>query len=434
MDTYAALRHLREPAVQDAGLAAALLAATAVLNDVDGLRRSAGLPADGPWPVQQTIWWAATAGCVLAVAVRRRWPVAALVLACLGVVAHMAVIAGPTPADLAVPIVLYTVAERLRRAVALWVLGVALVAAGGWSAYVALDGRPDGWSFRERSGPEAELVARRSLGPTPLPNPGERVRTPLGPTDWGGVPVLVPVLVAGWATGSSVRSRRAYLAELTARARDLERERDQRAALAVAAERGRIARELHDVIAHGLSVIVMQAQGGTAALASRPRDTRAALDTIVETGRASLADLRHVLPATGPAATHPPPGLARLAQLVAQVRSSGTPVRLAVSGTPESLPTAVDLAAYRIVQEALTNTMKHAGPGASAQVSVTCGETEVLVEVTDDGTGLSRADGPGSGLRGMRERVAVLGGSISAGPGPRGFEVRARLPCAGGSP
>ncbi|MFI9557525.1 sensor histidine kinase [Nonomuraea endophytica] len=423
MDTF------RQPVIQDAGVAVVLLAGTAVLNDAGGsVRKGVGLPLDGPWPPQLTYWWLASVICVLTVMVRRRWPIAALVVACGATVAHMAVVAGPTPADLAVPIALHAVALRHRSTVSLAFLGGAVVAACGWSAYVAFDGRVDGWVFRGSPEPEAELVVRKPNAPT-LPAPDQQPRLPLGPTDWGGIPILVPVLVAGWAIGSGARSRRAYLDELTARARDLERERDQQAALAAAAERARITRELHDVIAHGLSVIVMQAQGGTAAFPKHPQDTLAALDTIVETGRASLADLRHVLAASGPSATHPVPGLVRLPHLVDQVRASGTPVHLHIDGSPEELPTAVDLAAYRIVQEALTNIMKHTVTGTRARVNVTYGERDLLVEVVDDGLATVPPSDGGNGLRGMRERVAVLGGTISTGPGEqRGFAVQVRLP------
>ena len=253
----------------------------------------------------------------------------------------------------------------------------------------------------------------------------------MGPTDWGGIPVLGSLLVVAWAIGWGVQSRRAYLGELRARARDLERERDQQAALAVAAERARITRELHDVVAHGLAVIVMQAQGGAAAFAKRPADTLAALDTIVATGRASLADIRHVLSASGqlddPA--RPVPGLAQLPRLIDQVRQAGTPVQLHINGSPRPLPTGVDVSSYRIVQEALTNTMKHAGPGARAQVVVSYGSDELRIEASDNGAGESASGGTGNGLRGMRERAALLGGEVAAGPGPDGgYVVRARIP------
>jgi signal transduction histidine kinase len=224
------------------------------------------------------------------------------------------------------------------------------------------------------------------------------------------------------------------LDELRAHARDVEHERDQQAALVVAAERGRISRELHDVVAHGLSVMVIQAQGGTAALDSDPADTRTALEAIVTVGRDSLAEMRRVLAAVGEQEDpwHPQPGLAQLPILVAQVRKVGTPVRLRIDGTPTSAAPTVDLSAYRIIQEALTNTMKHAGPGAQAQVLLTYDELGICLEISDDGRGVVSTGQSGNGLRGMRERATLLGGELTAKPGPEGgFIVRAILPFEG---
>ncbi len=386
-------RALRSAGGQDAGLAALLLVGT-----------WAGYT--GPFTAAR---WALIGVCVAAVAVRRRWPVPALAAASLAALAEMALAAGPVPADLAAPLALYTVAVQRRRAVSLAVLGAALTVVTVWSVYAGGDGRTaGGWSY---TGPFGSGGADLDSAGTP------------GPVDWGGIPVLGSLLLVAWAVGWGVQSRRAYVA-------GLHRERERQAALAVAAERARITRELHDVVAHGLAVIVMQAQGGAAAFARRPADTLAALDTIVATGRASLADMRHVLNTSGQAddPALPVPGVARLPRLVEHVRQAGTPVRLQVDGTPRPLPTGVDVSAYRIVQEALTNTMKHAGPGASARIVVTYGGDELRIEATDDGTG-DATTGAGNGLRGMRERAALLGGEVTAGPGPGGgYLVLARLP------
>ncbi|GAA5026517.1 sensor histidine kinase [Actinopolymorpha pittospori] len=445
---------LRRPAFQDAGLAVALLASTLAVYDAGVvLRKVNGLGSDGPWPVQLWIWWLATGMCVAAVLVRRRWPVPALIAATVAAIAQMALMTGPVPADLAAPLVLYIIAARFRRATSLALLGITVLVAAGWSLYVGLDGRPDGWAYHSPLEGQHKTEVRPE--PAEPPEPGAAVKVPmdvlppdplapspsliakkegtetLGPTSWGGIPLLGPLLVVGWAMGSGVQSRRAYLDELTARARDLERERDQQAALAAAAERSRITRELHDVVAHGLSVIVMQAQGGAAALDKRPTDTLAALATIVETGRASLADMRQVLAAVGAVdgSPHPVPGLNRLPHLIDQVRQAGTQVQLHIDGPPGVLPTTVDLAAYRIVQEALTNTMKHAGPGACAQVTLTYGSNDLRLKISDNGATAAEPDGIGSGLRGMRERAELLGGKLFAGPGPHGgFVVQARLP------
>jgi signal transduction histidine kinase len=419
----AALGHaVGRPSVQDAGLAALLLIATSVvLAGTPGGRTAGTVPVISGsfaeiWPLAR---WILVWVCIVAVAVRRRWPIPALAAASLAALVQMALAAGPVPADLAVPILLYTIAAQQRRQVSLALLGVVLATATAWSVYVALDGKADGWLYE---GPAASFDG---------PRRGGQALTTLGPTGWGGIPVLGSLLVVAWAIGWGVQSRRAYLGELKARAEDLERERDQQAALAVAAERARITRELHDVVAHGLAVIVMQAQGGTAAFAKRPSDTLAALDTIVATGRASLADIRHVLSASGQidGPVRPVPGLAQLPRLVEQVRQAGTPVELRIDGSPRPLPTGVDVSSYRIVQEALTNTMKHAGPGACAQVLVSYRSDELRLDASDNGTGESEAGGTGNGLRGMRERAALLGGEVAAGPGPDGgYLVRARIP------
>ncbi|MEV6345527.1 histidine kinase [Actinoplanes sp. NPDC051851] len=401
------------PLLQDAGLAVLLLIGTVPMITTVRGGRAAGIEPvlTGQlaiaWPRIRLLLILAGA---LAVAARRAWPIPALALATAVTVAQMAAANGPVPTDLAVPILLYTVAAHRRRAVSLGVLGALLAAAVGWSAYVALDGKPD----------ELAALSGDRQGPAPAGT------TRFGPTDWGGIPVLGSPLLVAWAVGWGMRSRRAYLGELLSRTRDLERERDQRAALAVAAERARITRELHDVVAHGLAVIVMQAQGGAAAFANKPSDTLAALETIVETGRASLADMRQVL-STIDAPTRPLPGVAQLPGLVEQVRQAGTEVRLHVDGEPRGLPSAVDVSAYRVVQEALTNVMKHAGSGASAEVLLAYRATQVEISVTDDGVG--DRGGSGNGLRGMRERLAVLGGSVSAGSSPGGgYAVRATIP------
>jgi signal transduction histidine kinase len=253
---------------------------------------------------------------------------------------------------------------------------------------------------------------------------------------------LFPMLVLGLALafGDGVRSRRAHLYMLEQRAADLEHEQHQRAALAAAAERARITRELHDVVAHGMSVMVVQAQGGAAALRRHPDRTATALENVITTGRASLAEMRRLLgvvsrdPADDPQLA-PQPGLCSVPSLVDQVRAAGTEVHLRIDGQPTTLPASVDLSAYRIVQEALTNTIKHAGPGAEAEVRLVFAPDWVEVEITDDGAGGAgdpqAPSGPGgNGLRGIAERVGVLRGELAVGPGAggRGFRVWALLP------
>jgi signal transduction histidine kinase len=213
----------------------------------------------------------------------------------------------------------------------------------------------------------------------------------------------------------------------------LARERDERARAAVAEERTRIARELHDVVAHAISVVVLQARGGRRSLASEPEEARRALDAIEATASQALAEMRRLLgmlraddEAVGLA---PQPGVAGLGALVEQVRDAGLPTELHVEGKARELPPGVDLSAYRIVQEALTNALKHAGTRARARVVVTYEDDGLLLEVVDDGTGPAQSNGDGHGLTGMRERVSVFGGRLESGPRPEGgFAVKARLP------
>jgi signal transduction histidine kinase len=248
---------------------------------------------------------------------------------------------------------------------------------------------------------------------------------------------LLPMLIIGLALafGDGVRSRRAHLRTLEQRASDLEREQQQRMALAAAAERARITRELHDVVAHGMSVMVVQAQGGAAALRRHPERTADALQNVISTGRASLAEMRRLLGVVSRDPTDDPelapqPGLAALPALVDQVRAAGTPVRLSIEGQPVPLPASVDLSGYRIAQEALTNTIKHAGAAASAEVRIAFTADWIEIEVNDDGVGERVPPGVnGNGLRGIVERVAMLDGVVAVGPGTGGgFRVWALLP------
>jgi len=232
-------------------------------------------------------------------------------------------------------------------------------------------------------------------------------------------------LLAFWLTGVFVRTRR-QSALLAARNVALRCQAER----AVAAERARIAREMHDIVAHHLSVVILQAAGSRAS----GRPSLATLEKIEHSGRQALTETRrllNVLRAPDESADLvPQPGIAQLAALADTVRSAGLPVSLAIEGDQAKLPAAVEVSAYRIVQEALTNVLKHAGP-ARATVTVDCADDAVTIEVADDGSGNPVAAGhPGRhGLAGMRERVAVFGGELRAGPQPGGgFAVRARLP------
>jgi signal transduction histidine kinase len=235
-----------------------------------------------------------------------------------------------------------------------------------------------------------------------------------------------------WAVGRAIRHRRQREVALEDRATALEREQEQRARAAVAEERTRIARELHDVVAHAISVIVIQARGARRVLDTEPDETRSALDTIEVTGQRALGEMRRLLAmlrvGDDELAFAPQPTLLRLEELVADVQRAGLPVDLRVEGDPAELPPGVDLSAYRIVQEALTNALKHAGP-AQARVVVRYGEDGLELEVADDGPGVQNGDGGGHGLIGIQERVSMLGGDLEAGRQPEGgYAVRARLP------
>jgi signal transduction histidine kinase len=258
-------------------------------------------------------------------------------------------------------------------------------------------------------------------------------------TDAGREPdiVLVMLLLGGsWLVGDSMRTRRAYTAELEQRAMRLEREREDKALRAVAEERARISRELHDVVAHHVSVIAVQAGAAWEEATTDP--AREALGLIQRTSRQVLAELRSMLDVpradgVGPTLA-PQPSLLEVDRLVAQSQSAGLPVELVIAGEPRPLPALLGLAAYRIVQESLTNTLRHAGP-AHARVEVRYGDDLLELEVTDDGratTGQTDNGSGGRGLIGMRERVALLGGELEVGPRPGGgFRVAAAIPING---
>jgi signal transduction histidine kinase len=249
-------------------------------------------------------------------------------------------------------------------------------------------------------------------------------------------------LAAAWLLGNSAGILRARGRELEGRTARLEREREEKARLAVAEERARIARELHDVVAHAVSTMVIQAGGARQLVRSDPADAEQSLLAAERTGREALQEMRRLvglLRERGERlALAPQPGMAELEQLIAQTRAAGLPVELSVEGTPRHLGPGIDLTAYRIVQEALTNTLKHAGQ-ARARVTLRYGEQTLEIEVTDDGRGLegTGANGhePGHGLVGMRERVTLYGGALQTGPSGRGgYAVRARLPLDPASP
>jgi signal transduction histidine kinase len=249
---------------------------------------------------------------------------------------------------------------------------------------------------------------------------------------------LTAVTVVAVVAGRNRRTRRSLLAALEERALRAERERDAGARAAVAEERTRIAREVHDVVAHNISVMTALADGAGYAIDTAPDQARRAVAQVAATGREAIAEMHRLLgvlrdDAGGPADA-PAPGLAQLDQLVEQVRAAGLAVTLAVSGSPTPLPATAQLAVHRLVQEALTNTLTHAHGARSARVALRWAADELVVEVADDGRGGRPRDPdrpPGHGLVGMRERFGSWGGSVETGPGDGGgWHVRAVLPLA----
>ncbi|WP_030414994.1 sensor histidine kinase [Streptomyces sp. NRRL S-1448] len=350
-----------------------------------------------------------TVGLCLVVALRRKAPVKMLLLTAAIGVGQLIFDIPPNPGNFAMFVITYTVASGTSTA--------------RWAARCALAGA--------LVGPALSLV-RFGEGP------GHRQ---LWESLFFTVLLTVPFVLA-WVLGDSVRTRRAYWAQLEEKATRLEKEREAQARIAVAAERARIARELHDVVAHNVSVMVVQADGAAYVLDAAPEQTRQALETISGTGRQALAEMRRLLGVlrTGEQAEGgeyvPQPGVEQLTDLIDQVRGAGLPVDFRVEGEPRPLPSSVELTAYRIVQEALTNSRKHGGPDVAATVRLSYQDDDLELLVEDDGRGARHelyesggADGLGHGLIGMRERVGMVGGTLIAGPRPGGgFRVSAVLP------
>jgi signal transduction histidine kinase len=251
--------------------------------------------------------------------------------------------------------------------------------------------------------------------------------------DIAGAGFNMTLFSGAWLAGQVVQARASTTEARLAEAQERAESHRQQEARAVAEERLRLAQELHDVVAHSMSVIAVQAGMGAHVIDERPADAKAALAAISETSRRTLQEMRRLLGVLrdeeGERSHTPAPGLGELPALVDEVRKAGVDVTFSMEGELGCVPHGVELSAYRLVQEGLTNVIKHAGP-AVATVSVRCEPTEVLVEVTDDGRGAAASNGGGGhGLRGMRERVAVWGGTFDAGPrAGGGFRIAARLP------
>ncbi len=372
---------------------------------------------DAPGLIRPASWvWAAATAAPLAWRRVRPAPSAAAVYA----VTLVQMVAGPTilvPADFLVLIALYSVTVHGPR----WARRVAVWGAVAGSLLLA-----------------PLLRSRNALEPA---------------ASWAISTFALLLFLVVWAFALVRRSRMQRLEALVDRARQAEVDRDRQGRLATAAERARIAREMHDIVAHSLSVMIAQADGGRYAASSDPGAATRALATIGETGRAALTDMRrllgvlrteeagadeHLAPGVLPRTTAtgslpavaPQPAEGDLEDLVGHLRDAGMRVSLARVGTPRNLPPGAGLTVYRIAQESLTNVLKHAGPDPAVTVLLAWRPESVLLEVADDGRGAAAdTDGRGQGLTGMRERTAMFGGTLSAGPRPGGgFRVRAEIP------
>jgi signal transduction histidine kinase len=348
------------------------------------------------------MWGFPVLGCVLLVSavLTRRWPLVALAVALGGSAACLALRPGPASVLLvmfAVAVCLdicYIAATRTR---SVWVTGIAMAA--GVSLLIPLAGVPSGGVVR------------------------------VGSAEPGVPTVTIAILLVtgiAWLIGHSIRQAHAR-AELA---------RGQAAAQAAMAERLRIARELHDIVAHSIGVIAIQAGSGRNVFDARPDEARDALAAIEASSREALSALRRMMtglrqaePGSGPgqAPLGPAPGLADIERLAAMTLDAGVRVDVDWRGSREPLPADIDLSAFRIIQEAVANVARHAGAG-ECQVSISQQDGQLAIEITDSGRGGSAA-GTGYGITGMRERAALLGGDFSAGPRPGGgFRVAARLP------
>jgi signal transduction histidine kinase len=363
---------------------------------VDAIVVGHAAPVGLGWTIVRLL---ATGAASASIMFRRRFPVAALGVAGGSVALFMALggqHGGNLPAPLLVAVVVYTVVANSARRTALAAVGATVAA--------------------------IEVGALAAAG---------------GP-DWGAAALAPTLAGVGWLAAENVRARRAYGQSVAERTAEREREQARRAS---AEERVRIARELHDVVAHAMSIIAVRSGVARAVLDVRPGEAREALGIIESTSREALQEMRLLLGVLRDADAGdlqadrgPAPGLASLPELVTHISEAGVPVGVRVEGEPRPLSPGVDLSAYRIVQEALTNVVRHAAP-ATAELTVRYSPDEVVIEVTDDGRTPLRTpaptragDGPGHGIAGMRERVAVYGGKLLAEPTASGFRVLARIP------
>jgi signal transduction histidine kinase len=366
-------------------LAPALLATTAELAQVISATGTPSAPA---------LVLAVVAGGVLVL--RRTAPLAVLATTLAATVLIAAL--GDDPSGASVAIALYTTAALCERRVSL----AALAATAGSAATL--------------SAVTTDSTGRETSA-------------------WFGATLVVVLAVGIWALGAYAQTQRRYRRELQERAASAEREQEQLARIAVHEERAAIARELHDIVAHSVSVMLVGVRGARDALRASPEVAEETLGRVERSGEQSLAELRRILALLREpertAESRPQPSLAELNDLVASYRAAGLPVRLEVMGEPMTLPSGIELSVYRIVQEALTNALKHSDP-TNVTVMLAFHDSRLELEVVDDGTTGTRAATTGQGLVGMRERVALLGGELQTGPRDGGgFRVAVRLPVGG---
>ena len=360
-------------------------------------------------PIDYSALYALSASFTLPLALRRHAPLAMLALCTLAGVFQLLLIPVPTASLIAVPIVAYSVAR--------WVAGHLARSVIVIGAFASVLG-PMRWFAGFDNNPSADILF------------------------WGAClgAVLTPYAI-GRRTREVAESRAAQVQAAEERYTLLLAEREQQTKLAEASTRAMIARELHDIVAHSLSVMIVQAEGGRAAATRKPEAAAEALDTIAETGREALHEMRRIVGVlrSDPGAAEPPnyAPMPTLHDIPDLVHRTSDRARLVVNGTPFTVPQALSLTIYRVTQEALTNFLKHAGPGAHALVTLDYGRDALTVDVVDDGEGIENpTDGGGNGLRGMYERVTSMGGTLKAGPlaGRPGFRVTASIPFRDNTP
>jgi signal transduction histidine kinase len=385
----------RRAAAFDVAIVVLLIVATRTRAGVSNLKHNVKsdsiFGSHAAWQREINWWIAASAVMLLAVLLRRLQPTIAISLAAGGQIVHVLSRLVPfTAIDFALPLIGYTVAVSTRSKTRWLSLGLGAVGASSpW------------WLGRE------------------LTLAGESVRY-----------LPMALLIIAVLIGLQTRSRAALIAAADQRAVDMARDAEQRVLLAAAEERATIGREMHDIIAHGLAIIVVQSQAALAALKPDPPRAEAALHSIVQAGRRSLAETRGLLELTRSDGTTraPLPTAADIPDLVRSIRAAGVAVRFEPNALLETIPPAVGLSAYRIVQEALTNVLKHAGPVAQANIEIRLGDSALILDITNTTVATTQALVEGNGLRGIRDRAALHAGEVTVERSGCMFELCVTLP------